>query len=85
MNCRESDAKSQIQIQLIESRNEYHEQLKQLLSFKEDIIIKTEKRKPYELPLESLVHIFEPAPQFSFYSQHSDDETKSFLQNRTKR
>lgn len=29
-NFSESDAKSQIQIQLIESRNEYHEQLKQI-------------------------------------------------------
>lgn len=65
--------------------DKYHEQLKELLAFKKDIIIKTEIRKPYELPLESLVHIFEPAPQFSFYTQHSDDETKSFLQNRTKR
>ena len=30
MNLSESDAKSQIQVQLIESRNEYHEQLKQI-------------------------------------------------------
>jgi len=65
--------------------NKYHEQLKNLLSFKEDIIIKTEIRKPYKLSLENLIYIFEPAPQFSFYTRYSDDETRSFLQNRTKR
>lgn len=65
--------------------NKYHEQLKDILSLQEDIIVKTEIRKPYELPLKSLIHMFEPAPQFSFYSHYSDDETKLFLQNRTKR
>lgn len=65
--------------------NKYHEQLKELLEFDNDIIIKTKSRKPYELPLEKLVYIFQPPRQFSLYTQHSDEATKAFLQNRTKR
>jgi len=65
--------------------NNYQIQLKELLSRKDDIIFKTENKKNYELPLESLIHIFEPTTQFSFYTHYSDDETKSFLQNRTKK
>lgn len=63
----------------------YEEQLKSLLSLKEDLIIKTETTKSYELSLENLIYIFEPSLQFSFYTTFSDEKTKSFLQSRTKR
>jgi len=63
----------------------YQGQLNELLNEKDELITKQRYGTPMKLEIERLIHIFEPASQFLFYARHADENTKKFLQHRTKK